>query len=86
MKKNSIKQIADIHSFIATIRQNRNTAATILNGKSSRSHMMIKISMSSGTNNDHTHMIFVDLAGFEPIGSNDIKSTKFINSILLCRP
>lgn len=44
--------------------------------------MMIKISMSSGTNNDHTHMIFVDLAGFEPIGSNDIKSTKFINSTL----
>lgn len=75
-----IKRMADIYSAIRTIDANRTTSSTDSNGKSSRTHMIIRITIKMPGTPGNNHMVFVDLAGYEPLNSCDAGSTKFINS------
>ncbi|KAM0681594.1 hypothetical protein GINT2_000107 [Glugoides intestinalis] len=68
---------------------NRKTAATHMNEKSSRSHSIFTIYLETKSNNiiKRAKLCFVDLAGSEKIGDNEverIKETCNINKSLLC--
>lgn len=82
MRRIQIKKIEDIHTSIATLRMNRMTTLTELNDQSSRSHMMVKIDILSSGGDQFAKLVFMDLAGFEPISNSDTKITTFINSSL----
>lgn len=78
LKKIRVKLKEDVYSVIHLLRSNRSSATTELNKFSSRTHLVVQVSISK--NNWISKIVFVDLAGFEPMNKLDIKSSTFINS------
>lgn len=81
VKSNRIKRNEDVFAAITRLRKNRVTATTDLNNHSSRAHTIIRISVKF-KNGLSTQLVFADLAGFEPLNSDDMKTSTFINGSL----
>lgn len=77
-----IKRKSDILSTISALRNGRSTSKTLLNDFSSRSHLVVKISLND-INGSRTIITFVDLAGYEPSCSAEGNVSNFINQSLL---
>lgn len=82
VRKNRIKKCEDVHSFINSIRNDRTTATTQLNTRSSRTHLITTLTIVSATQMFQSRVIFADLAGFESLNDADVKTSTFINSSL----
>lgn len=79
-----LSSLKDVRAFITMLRNKRTIKATRHNSRSSRAHLVVKISVDQhNLASLHENIIFVDLAGFEPADEHDCASSSFINSTLL---
>lgn len=74
--KTTIESVAQFNEMIAKVLKVRSQKATDENHTSSRSHLMLEISISCAK------IAFVDLAGWENPENKEIEESKFINASL----
>lgn len=73
----------DVIRFVKFLRDNRTTAHTKLNPNSSRTRMITKARVLSSAGKIMKQILFIDLAGFEPLDLVECGTSSFINSSLL---
>lgn len=77
-----VKRESDVLHLICKIRSRRSTTSTALNAASSRTHLILNLSIGNSTGPSNHLLTWVDLAGYEPSNSSTLISTGFINGSL----